>query len=141
MPEAIISWDNCICNPSETMRPMRTAGNLDSLRLRWGPIWLFGLKLMKKLTEWKGYDGKLGKMVPTGPLIFKDIRLTGFWMSRWYEDEKNVEERKHMYDELGAWIKAGEFRSPKFEKRSLQQYSEAIETAATKFDKKQLFIL
>ncbi|EYC44480.1 hypothetical protein Y032_0460g1863 [Ancylostoma ceylanicum] len=100
---------------------------------------------MKKLTEWKGYDGKLGKMVernvPTGPLIFKDIRLTGFWMSRWYEDEKNVEERKHMYDELGAWIKAGEFRSPKFEKRSLQQYSEAIETAATKFDKKQLFIL
>ncbi|KIH54778.1 hypothetical protein ANCDUO_15075, partial [Ancylostoma duodenale] len=79
--------------------------------------------------------------IPTGPLIFKDIRLTGFWMSRWYEDAKNVEERKHMYAELGAWIKAGEFHSPKFEKRSLQQYSEAIETASTKFDKKQLFIL
>ncbi|KAK6736553.1 hypothetical protein RB195_019314 [Necator americanus] len=79
--------------------------------------------------------------IPTGPLIFKDIRLAGFWMSRWYEDPKNIEERKRMYTELGDWIKAGELRPPDLEKRSIEQYAEALETAASKFDKKQLFLL
>ncbi|CAJ0605456.1 unnamed protein product [Cylicocyclus nassatus] len=79
--------------------------------------------------------------VPTGPLIFKDIRLVGFWMSRWYEDQKNLEERKRMNADLTSWIKSGEFRPPTFEKRNLEHYKEALEAAATSFVKKQLFIL
>ncbi|KHJ88505.1 oxidoreductase, zinc-binding dehydrogenase family protein [Oesophagostomum dentatum] len=78
--------------------------------------------------------------IPTGPLIFKDIRLVGYWMSRWYEDEKNIEERKRMYADLASWIKSGEFRPPPVERRSIEQFADAIETAAVIFNKKQLFI-
>ncbi|KAK6058215.1 GroES-like protein [Cooperia oncophora] len=79
--------------------------------------------------------------IPTGPLIFKDIRLTGFWMSRWYEQPGNIEERKKMYAELGGWMKSGEFRTPSFEMRQLKDHAEALEAAAVQFDKKQLFLL
>lgn len=88
-----------------------------------------------------GGMSKMPLQIPTGPLIFKDIRLAGFWMSRWYEDASHVEERKKMYAELGGWIKAGEFRSPSFEKRRLEDHSVALEAAGVQFDKKQLFIL
>ncbi|KAK5984085.1 hypothetical protein GCK32_005803 [Trichostrongylus colubriformis] len=35
--------------------------------------------------------GFRGYMIPTGPFIFKDIRLAGYWMSRWYEQPENTE--------------------------------------------------
>ncbi|KAK6024354.1 oxidoreductase, zinc-binding dehydrogenase family protein [Ostertagia ostertagi] len=79
--------------------------------------------------------------IPTGPLIFKDIRLAGYWMSRWYEQPGNTEERKKMYAELGGWIKSGEFRSPSFEKRRLEDHAAAIEAASVQFVKKQLFVM
>ncbi|PIO59979.1 hypothetical protein TELCIR_18543, partial [Teladorsagia circumcincta] len=85
--------------------------------------------------------GFRGCMIPTGPLIFKDIRLAGYWMSRWYEQPGNTEERKRMYAELGGWIKSGEFRTPSFEKRRLEDHAAAIEAAAVQFDKKQLFVM
>ncbi|VDL72559.1 unnamed protein product [Nippostrongylus brasiliensis] len=88
-----------------------------------------------------GGMSKMPLQIPTGPLIFKDIRLYGYWMSRWYEDPSHTEERKQMYAELGRWIKSGEFRSPTFEKRQMEDHSAALEAASTQFDKKQLFIL
>uniref|UniRef100_A0A7I4Y8A2 Enoyl-[acyl-carrier-protein] reductase, mitochondrial n=1 Tax=Haemonchus contortus TaxID=6289 RepID=A0A7I4Y8A2_HAECO len=78
--------------------------------------------------------------VPTGPLIFKDIRLAGFWLPRWYQEHSSTEERKQMIAELCGWIKSGELRSPSFEKRSIDDHAAALEAAAVKFDKKQLFV-
>ncbi|CAD6192537.1 unnamed protein product [Caenorhabditis auriculariae] len=75
---------------------------------------------------------------PTGPLIFKDIRLQGFWMSRWYGLEKNVEERKHMYKELGEWMKSGEIQHSEYERRDIGDFRAALDDASSKFDKKQL---
>ncbi|VDM70446.1 unnamed protein product [Strongylus vulgaris] len=93
----------------------------------------------------------IARLIPTGPLIFKDIRLVGFWMSRWYEDAQNLEtlksssfvlkERKRMNADLTSWIKSGEFRVPSYEKRTLEQYKEAVEAAGTSFVMKQLFTL
>lgn len=87
-----------------------------------------------------GAMSKMPMQVPTGPLIFKDIRLTGFWMSRWYEDHRNLEERKLMYTELSGWMKAGHLRPPHFQKRSLEDHTAALEAAAVDFSKKQLFV-
>ncbi|MCP9265168.1 Alcohol dehydrogenase GroES and Alcohol dehydrogenase domain containing protein [Dirofilaria immitis] len=39
------------------------------------------------------YGGMSKKPVPTGPLIFNDIKLVGFWISHWYatrNDKKNI---------------------------------------------------
>ncbi|KAJ1354739.1 hypothetical protein KIN20_011749 [Parelaphostrongylus tenuis] len=87
-----------------------------------------------------GGMSKMPLQVPTGPLIFNDIRLKGFWMSRWYEVPGNLEERKHMYAELSAWMKAGDFRPPHFQKRPLEEHTKALEAAAVDFSKKQLFV-
>ncbi|KJH41729.1 GroES-like protein [Dictyocaulus viviparus] len=87
-----------------------------------------------------GGMSKMPLQVPTGPLIFKDIRLAGFWMSRWYEDPNNFEERKSMYAELCGWLKSGDLKPPEFEKRGLDEYAAALEAAAVKFNRKQLFI-
>jgi len=37
--------------------------------------------------------------LPTGAMIFKDLKASGFWMSRWYE-EKGREERERLMDEI-----------------------------------------
>ncbi|CAI4226562.1 unnamed protein product [Auanema sp. JU1783] len=93
----------------------------------------------------KGYMVTYGGMskqplqIPTGPFIFKDIVLTGFWMSRWYEIPENMQERHNMYSQLSKWIKEGKLEHPNFQRRSLDEHPEALETA-TNFIHKQLFI-
>uniref|UniRef100_A0A8R1E0Z5 Enoyl-[acyl-carrier-protein] reductase, mitochondrial n=1 Tax=Caenorhabditis japonica TaxID=281687 RepID=A0A8R1E0Z5_CAEJA len=51
---------------------------------------------------------------PTGPLIFKDISLRGFWMSRWYEVQTSPQKRQEMYKELAGWMKSGEMQKQEF---------------------------
>lgn len=46
--------------------------------------------------------------LPVGLLIFKDIRFVGFWLSRW--NEKDVQGRKHMIDDILNIIRDGKFK-------------------------------
>ncbi|KAK7209719.1 hypothetical protein V2G26_016897 [Clonostachys chloroleuca] len=46
--------------------------------------------------------------LPVGLLIFKDIRFLGFWLSKW--NEKDVEGRKHMINDILSLIRAGKFQ-------------------------------
>ncbi|KAH7316526.1 hypothetical protein B0I35DRAFT_354379 [Stachybotrys elegans] len=46
--------------------------------------------------------------LPVGLLIFKDIRFVGFWLSRW--NQKDVEGRKHMIEDILNLIREGRFR-------------------------------
>ncbi|EFO86035.1 CRE-MECR-1 protein [Caenorhabditis remanei] len=78
---------------------------------------------------------------PTGPLIFKDISLRGFWMSRWYDIQKTPEKRQDMYKELAEWMKSGEIVKQEFVNNRLDDHVKAIENAQNKHDKKQLFLL
>ncbi|CAI5441576.1 unnamed protein product [Caenorhabditis angaria] len=78
---------------------------------------------------------------PTGPLIFKDISLRGFWMSRWYDIQKTPQKRLEMYSDLAKWMKSGEMAKQDFVEKSINQHSAALDEAQTKFDKKQLFVL
>lgn len=46
--------------------------------------------------------------LPTGLLIFKDLKFSGFWVSRW--SDKNPEAKKEMVEEILGWTKKGEFK-------------------------------
>uniref|UniRef100_A0A1I7UC42 Enoyl-[acyl-carrier-protein] reductase, mitochondrial n=1 Tax=Caenorhabditis tropicalis TaxID=1561998 RepID=A0A1I7UC42_9PELO len=72
---------------------------------------------------------------PTGPLIFKDISLRGFWMSRWYDVQKTPEKRQEMYKELAEWMKSGEMKKQSFVNNRLEDHARAIEDAQNKHDK------
>ncbi|VDL72556.1 unnamed protein product [Nippostrongylus brasiliensis] len=90
-----------------------------------------------------GANSAVGRAViqaPTGPFIFKDIRLIGFWITPWFDDVKNAEERKRMFAELSGWMKSGKFIPPPLEKRNIEDFASAIE-AAVKFGKKQLLVM
>lgn len=46
--------------------------------------------------------------LPTGLLIFKDIKFHGFWVSRW--SDRNPEEKKRTVEEVLDLIREGKFR-------------------------------
>ncbi|KLU83080.1 trans-2-enoyl-CoA reductase [Magnaporthiopsis poae ATCC 64411] len=46
--------------------------------------------------------------LPTGLLIFKDIRFRGFWLSRWADGDK--ESKRKTIEEILGLIRAGKFR-------------------------------
>ncbi|MDD5349752.1 MAG: 2-enoyl thioester reductase domain-containing protein [Chthoniobacteraceae bacterium] len=49
--------------------------------------------------------------IPTGLLIFKDIRFLGFWMTRWYQSATEADARA-MYAELLGMAREGAFKTP-----------------------------
>ncbi|CAN8100429.1 unnamed protein product [Discula destructiva] len=55
-----------------------------------------------------GAMSKQPVMLPTGLLIFKDLRLKGFWLSRWANADK--EGKKKTVDEILGLIRKGKFR-------------------------------
>ena len=46
--------------------------------------------------------------LPTGLLIFKDIRFVGFWLSKWNQVDPTG--RKHVIEDILGHIRAGEFK-------------------------------
>jgi len=65
--------------------------------------------------------------VPTGRLIFNDIAIRGFWLSRWTETH-GKEERRRMIDEIIRLIRVGEFRTF-VQQRRFDQFSSALNEA------------
>ncbi|KAL3077123.1 hypothetical protein niasHS_013112 [Heterodera schachtii] len=78
--------------------------------------------------------------VPTSSLIFNDITLHGFWMSRWYNCGHS-EERANMYNVFDDWYKSGKLSTPPVRKWKIEEFKEAVENAMepmTKF--KHVFV-
>ncbi|TVY35079.1 Enoyl-[acyl-carrier-protein] reductase, mitochondrial [Lachnellula subtilissima] len=46
--------------------------------------------------------------LPTGLLIFKDLKFSGFWVSRW--SDENPAEKKRTVEEILEWTRKGEFK-------------------------------
>ena len=46
--------------------------------------------------------------LPTGLLIFKDLKFSGFWVSRW--SDRNPEEKKRTVDEIMNMTRVGDFK-------------------------------
>uniref|UniRef100_A0A0A9WK09 Enoyl-[acyl-carrier-protein] reductase, mitochondrial n=1 Tax=Lygus hesperus TaxID=30085 RepID=A0A0A9WK09_LYGHE len=79
-------------------------------------------------------------MIPTSLLIFKDVAIKGFWMTRWTRENRNSETRKAMLDELYNLMIDGKLKAPAHKLIPMDQYTDALESltnpkgfAGTKF--------
>ena len=68
--------------------------------------------------------------VPNGFLIFKDVRLCGFWLSRWLEAAPGQEVRA-IYETLAALMAAGKMQQPVAAEYPLSDITTAIRHATT----------
>ena len=67
--------------------------------------------------------------VPNGLLIFRDLRFTGFWLTRWLKTA-SIQEKTALYAELAAWVSAGSLSQPIDRVFPLSEISSAIAAAA-----------
>lgn len=67
--------------------------------------------------------------VGAAPLIFKNIKIVGFWMTNWYFENLNTAERKNMLDTVVSGYLDGTLRSTQPIKFKLNQYKEAIDVS------------
>ncbi|XP_042194639.1 enoyl-[acyl-carrier-protein] reductase, mitochondrial [Callorhinchus milii] len=81
--------------------------------------------------------------VPMSALIFKDIKIRGFWVTRWKQD--NIHEPSKllkMITELCDLIRAGKLTAPACTEVPLQDYRVALEAATKPFiGTKQILIM
>ncbi|KAI3632662.1 hypothetical protein MIR68_009304 [Amoeboaphelidium protococcarum] len=50
--------------------------------------------------------------VGAGPLIFKDIKFVGFWVSQWKKDNAGTQEYQTMIDNLVDYLQSGKLKVP-----------------------------
>ncbi|XP_055335362.1 enoyl-[acyl-carrier-protein] reductase, mitochondrial-like [Paramacrobiotus metropolitanus] len=88
-----------------------------------------------------GGMSKQPMIVPTTAMIFKDIILCGFWMTR-YNSEVSLEARSEMLDSVVAIMKAGKLQPPLLEPVLLKDFRGAMERSQEGFvGRKQLLVM
>lgn len=81
--------------------------------------------------------------VPVSALIFKDVKVRGFWVTKWKRDHsKDGSAFRAMLDELCSLIHQGKLTAPACTEVGLQDYSKALETSMQPFTSaKQVLIM
>ncbi|XP_030075311.1 enoyl-[acyl-carrier-protein] reductase, mitochondrial [Microcaecilia unicolor] len=81
--------------------------------------------------------------VPVSSLIFKDIKVRGFWMSQWKQDhDQNREELNQMLLDLCSLIRAGKLSAPFCSEIPLEDYKDAVESSMKPYvSAKQILIM
>ncbi|XP_029360647.1 enoyl-[acyl-carrier-protein] reductase, mitochondrial isoform X2 [Echeneis naucrates] len=80
--------------------------------------------------------------VPVSALIFKDVKVRGFWVTQWKRDHSNGDKFRAMLDELCSLIKQGKLTAPLCTEVGLQDYSQAVDAAMQPFTSaKQILIM
>lgn len=81
--------------------------------------------------------------VPVSALIFKDVKIRGFWVTQWKRDNKHDEDAlRNMLDELCVLIRAGKLSAPACTEVSLQDFRKALENAMKPYvSTKQVFVM
>lgn len=64
--------------------------------------------------------------VPTSALIFKDVRIRGFWMTQWSQENADNVDRFEMFEELIAMIMSNELQGPACKMIRFEDYKEAL---------------
>lgn len=64
--------------------------------------------------------------VPTSALIFKDVQVRGFWMTRWAKNPENHINRVEMFEELVSMMMNNELQGPVYQMIDFDHYMEAI---------------
>uniref|UniRef100_A0A8C6K7Z4 Enoyl-[acyl-carrier-protein] reductase, mitochondrial n=1 Tax=Nothobranchius furzeri TaxID=105023 RepID=A0A8C6K7Z4_NOTFU len=72
--------------------------------------------------------------VPVSALIFKDVKVRGFWVTQWKRDQSHDGEAfRRMLDELCSLILQGKLTAPACTEVHLQDYQKALEAAMQPF--------
>ncbi|KAJ8948437.1 hypothetical protein NQ318_007960 [Aromia moschata] len=64
--------------------------------------------------------------VPTSALIFKDIHVRGFWMTRWSKENSDTVDRMEMFEELISLMTSNDLQGPKSQMVDFDNYKEAL---------------
>ncbi|XP_071807232.1 enoyl-[acyl-carrier-protein] reductase, mitochondrial-like [Asterias amurensis] len=72
-------------------------------------------------------------LVPTGSLIFNDVKFVGYWMTRWHEQHANSIEASHMITQLCQWGKSGQLRAPNHKLVPLSDFASALDAVLQPF--------
>jgi len=64
-----------------------------------------------------------------GMLVFKDVRVRGFWLAHWFRKASRAEQQK-LYSELTGLIMAGKLRAPVHQTFSVKDIKQAVALAA-----------
>ena len=67
--------------------------------------------------------------VPVGALIFTDVTLRGFWMTRWNKKHSHDIQRKEMLEKLFSLARNGQLKSPEHDLVSFNNFKVALEHA------------
>ena len=80
-------------------------------------------------------------MVPVGHLIFKDIKIRGFWITQWTKNNFESTENQKMNNFLIDMIKSGELKAPFHRTVDITDFTEAVERSMTPFtSEKQILV-
>jgi len=80
--------------------------------------------------------------VPAGPLIFNDVKLCGFWNSRWNSENRGSDSANHMWNYLTNLLRSGHLREPLHQLVPMEDFSMAIGRSMEPFiSEKQILIL
>lgn len=68
--------------------------------------------------------------VPVSALIFKDVKVRGFWVTQWKRDQSHDGDAfKNMLDELCSLIQQGKLTAPACNKVHFEEYHKALDAA------------
>lgn len=89
------------------------------------------LKYVDQNGSFVTYGAMSKRPVPVGaaPLIFKNIKLAGFWMTNWYKEHGDSVERRHMLNTVMSGYLSGDLKATRPIPFKLDQYKEALDVA------------
>lgn len=89
-----------------------------------------------------GGMSRLPVEVSTGSLIFKDLKLVGYWNGKWLQTNAHGTEHLSMMDDLCSLAQQGKLRPPLCSEHALRDYKTALVRAMEPFvGSKQLLIM
>lgn len=104
-------------------------------------------ELLKRLGQ-KGIMVTYGGMskqpiiVPTGSLIFKQVRLDGYWNTEWHKAHRGTPEREKMFSDLCDFLRSGALKPPSSDLFHIEKFQEAVTQGMSGFKgKKKLLVM
>ncbi|KAF7708703.1 hypothetical protein HF521_017760 [Silurus meridionalis] len=81
--------------------------------------------------------------VPVSALIFKDVKVRGFWVTQWKRDNKQDDKALHvMLEELCTLIRAGKLAAPFCSEVTMKDFHKALDNAMKPYiSAKQILVM
>lgn len=64
--------------------------------------------------------------IPTSSLIFKNFKFVGYWMTRWYRENRGNEKHIQMFNDLMCYMKSNQLKPPRHQLVPLKDYQTAL---------------